>query len=197
MGSNELDRAAIRARAEAVTGGEWHASGGVVWTEDYDHDDPTGEATVQVVIAQATQAGAEFIAHARKDVSALLDALDAAEARAERAEQVNANALSLAREGLASDGRNDGWHALQRIINALLPAATDEAGTEQEAQVGPLSLDRRLAKVSIIAGDLATALEVDAGMDREYLADALERIRSAVRGEHCNAGRATEGGGQG
>lgn len=82
--------AEIRARAEATTPGPWRARD----AEFFQHiilgpgpTDELGESRPQVVAATQNvgwRSNAEFIAHARTDVPALLDALDAAEATVAR-----------------------------------------------------------------------------------------------------------------
>ena len=78
---NGMDREAVRRRAEAATPGPWKP-----WTTD---DYPSvvyfeNGASFRVAVCSGwsnNAADAEFIAHARADVPALLDALEAAEAR--------------------------------------------------------------------------------------------------------------------
>jgi hypothetical protein len=86
------ERDAIRARAEAATDGPWSAYGTVIAAYFEPNCggcsgivSPAHEPSCGIEqIAQADAADAEFIAHARTDVPALLDALDAAEAEIER-----------------------------------------------------------------------------------------------------------------
>lgn len=85
MSGDRLDREAMRRRAEAATPGPWsisqypqsafvHAGGGGTF-------------------GPARKPDAEFIAHARTDVPALLDALGAAEAEVDRLRAVLASAV--------------------------------------------------------------------------------------------------------
>ena len=78
------DIAAIKARADAATPGPWHDEHtdpwGCVLSGDYGWIAPRGWPQYDVDTEQG-KADAEFIAHARTDVPALLAALDAAQQR--------------------------------------------------------------------------------------------------------------------
>jgi hypothetical protein len=81
------ERDAIRARAEAATPGPWDWYGyGETGRTLYLDNSPYHDLNVLKTTDDwpPTDADAEFIAHARSDVPALLDALDAAEAEIER-----------------------------------------------------------------------------------------------------------------
>lgn len=96
--STELDTAAMRARADAAVAGPW--TWGVTndrkWARVYR---PGSELDEPTVAQLADDDNAEFVAHARTDIPALLDALD--EARA---------ALRAATAELA-DAWDEGWDA--------------------------------------------------------------------------------------
>jgi hypothetical protein len=73
--SSELDLEGIRARVEAATPGPWEADEGKV-TCDHSADPSWALRERPVVTTLASDTDAEFIAHARTDVPALLDALE-------------------------------------------------------------------------------------------------------------------------
>lgn len=87
-------RAEIRARAEAATEGGWGFDGlngnGSYYVVSDGHE--------YVVADGLIEEDAVFIAHARTDVPALLDALDAAEAAVERLQEERQEQLNMARE---------------------------------------------------------------------------------------------------
>lgn len=101
-----LDLAAIRARAEGGTEGTWTADRqtGQIWANP-------GEP---VLVAQVGWAeDADFIAHAREDVPALLAALDAAHAETEREHREAVTWRDLARA--EKDQRDEARAALAAL----------------------------------------------------------------------------------
>jgi hypothetical protein len=81
------ERDAIRSRAEAATPGPWSAYGSWPFEVIGDAWDPDGGRQVLVTGTEGREADSHFAAHARTDVPALLDALDAAEAETAHAWQ--------------------------------------------------------------------------------------------------------------
>lgn len=113
-----VDVAAIRARVDAATIGPWVA---IHWPQHHpddpeweveshalEFDDPRGIAGHG---AEQGEADAEFIAHARTDVPALLDALVSAESRAQEAENAvsRVEALHVPYDIWAYDDTNGTW----------------------------------------------------------------------------------------
>lgn len=104
----------IKARAEAATPGPWRRQKQRGYTDDYiltDHPDhqtkPHGNYIGEVGYAaghavQNFEADADFIAHARTDIPALLSALEAEKKRADEAE-----ALAAARRVLEGGKRDE------------------------------------------------------------------------------------------
>lgn len=75
------DLTAIRARAEAATPGPW-----TTWVDGHNNHSGVCTDDGEVGISDDVEgADAEFIAHARTDVPALLDALEAAQSRIDKA----------------------------------------------------------------------------------------------------------------
>lgn len=113
------ERDAIRARAEGGTEGTWTASvTGHVWSNP-------GEP---VLVAQVGWVeDAEFIAHARTDVPALLDALDAAEAKDIRRADAIRDALAELRR---AEAERD---ALAAQLDALRAECEDQRGARKVA----------------------------------------------------------------
>ena len=83
-----LDLAAIRQRVEKATDGPWNTG------FDYEKNDPIVlapgyiEHTIDYTLTEHGKADAEFIAHAREDIPALLDEIDRLNATIQRVREI-------------------------------------------------------------------------------------------------------------
>jgi len=128
--TESFDRAAIKARAEAATPGPWDTSTTSWEPEALMVDMPDGADDVYSLAWHAggglcvmSAADAEFIAHAREDIPALLAALEEAERRIAAVEAAIANQPVFANDGYG--GLRMYGHAdfMTDLLAALHPVA--------------------------------------------------------------------------
>lgn len=131
----DIDRGAIRARCEAATPGPWDSYRPHPRYRCYQVERVAPEGHLAgdgaVVACEDVNAAenADFIAHARQDVPALLDALEAAEAEVERLRESNANLR------LISNANGD-WNLkfLQELGAGLVAMMQYQASAAQTAE---------------------------------------------------------------
>jgi hypothetical protein len=117
------DTKAIRERAERATAAPWEH--GELWRDEVEITGAIGEVAILRSMNQAQSAvdgmhaDAQFIAHAREDIPALLDALEAAWGRARELE-----------EALRMIQASDGWTSAYDIATAALDGTPKERTSE-------------------------------------------------------------------
>jgi hypothetical protein len=204
---NKIDLAAIKARADAATPGPWKARTEypqTVTSPTYGPDSSDEDAwVISTSLTHRPDADAEFIAHARTDVPALLAHVAELEAERDEARRTGARAALRLRDALRVADAADGWRrphttTVDRLgANSRLKAAVDAwravqpdqtATTEVIASVQRLHDQPDLLDAPADPAGLDAAIEAAARGVREleamttdgYVEQRLE-INAAVR----------------
>ena len=156
-----VDRDAIRARADAATPGPWSCYATVpyeVFVEPVgdDHDSPA------IAHQMVWQCDAEFIAHARTDVPALLDALAAAEAERDEARRLSVEWRADMEQYAKVKAERDAARAEVEAMRPVVEAAS-EWRAARKAHERQSNFPRQLAAESALERVVDTFTEATDG----------------------------------